>query len=350
VRGALLLGLLLPVAFAQMGWADETTAAKCCDQSSTECRTGQSVGDKGSCTGSQVCVQIADKCKKKHPGVFCSCGTKESNLGVSATTLTFDKKSRKGTLTVSNAGNVPLDLTVTESGETEAFAIHRTHKCKQRTVSAGGARQELRTLSGYSTGIVAPQGCATFRVRFTAKKAGVYSVDLVIQSDATNPPMAASVALLGSLGSPGTLPSTTTSSTTTTTLGSSGCTSCACVSGRYDSPPAVLVNPQFGSAGSETCIDTTVPQLANDCARMPPPAPVSVTAIVYTVGAGATRTQLMTIPSIVGEGIATLFGGTSIAGVFKGTQPVQVCLVAVNQVPATGGETAMVAVSVTWGP
>jgi hypothetical protein len=129
------------------------------------------------------------------------------------------------------------------------------------------------------------------------------------------------------------------------------CTTCPCVSGHYDSPPIVLTNPPFGSAGTQTCIDTTVPQLANDCARMPPPAPDSVTATVDLVDAGGTQTQLMTIPSIVGEGTATLFGGTSVAGVFKGTQPVQVCFVVINQVfgSGAGGQMATVAVSVTWG-
>ena len=92
--------LRTPVALALMlclhanGWADDKTVPGCCDQSSMECRTGQSVGDKGTCTGSDVCVQIADKCKKKHPGVLCSCGAKQSNLGVSSTSLVFDKKTR----------------------------------------------------------------------------------------------------------------------------------------------------------------------------------------------------------------------------------------------------------------
>src|SRR5262245_52445524 len=78
---AMCSSLTMPVAVALLvwlfapGWADDKTAASCCDQSSMECNSGQSVGDKGSCPTTDVCVQIADKCKKKHPGVFCSCGS-----------------------------------------------------------------------------------------------------------------------------------------------------------------------------------------------------------------------------------------------------------------------------------
>jgi len=199
------------------GRADENTAAKCCNTSSTECKTGQSVGDKGSCPGSQVCAQIADKCSKKHPGVFCSCADKEGSLEVSATELTFDKKSRKGSLTVSNAGNVPLDITIVESGDTDSFAVQETRKCKKKRVSPAERRAFRALLAPASTAVVPPQGCVNLRVRFTAKKKGVYSEQVAIQSDANTPPAEASVTLLGVVGNPGTGPTTTTTETTTTT-------------------------------------------------------------------------------------------------------------------------------------
>jgi hypothetical protein len=160
-------------------------------------------------------VQIVDKCKKKHPGVLCSCGTKESSLEVSATVLTFDKKSRKGSITVSNPGNVPLAITLTESGDTDAFALRATRRCRKKP-AAPAERQELRALSTPSSATVSPQGCATLRVRFGAKKQGVYTEQLGIQSDATTPPMSATVALSGSLGTTGTQPSTTTTTTLST--------------------------------------------------------------------------------------------------------------------------------------
>ncbi|HLK11013.1 MAG TPA: hypothetical protein VKW76_06500 [Candidatus Binatia bacterium] len=47
--------LALPCLHAQ-GWAADGPATQCCDKSSMECRTGQNVGDKGSCPGSDVCV------------------------------------------------------------------------------------------------------------------------------------------------------------------------------------------------------------------------------------------------------------------------------------------------------
>src|SRR5262245_46005050 len=102
------VALALVLCLKVTGWATEKPADQCCDQSSMECNTGQNVGDKGSCSGSEVCVQFADHCKKKHPGVFCTCGEKQSSLMLSSTNLIFDKKSRNGSFTVSNAGNVPL--------------------------------------------------------------------------------------------------------------------------------------------------------------------------------------------------------------------------------------------------
>src|SRR5262249_13164729 len=61
------------------------------------------------------------------------------------------------------------------------------------------------------------QGCVSYRVRFTAKKDGVYSEQLDIQSDAVPPPTEATVTLMGAIGNAGTRSSTTTSTTTTTT-------------------------------------------------------------------------------------------------------------------------------------
>jgi hypothetical protein len=201
------------------GSAADETVTNCCDQSATECNSGQNVGDKGSCPGSQVCVQFVDKCKKKHPGVLCMCGDKDSNLGLSSTSLTFDKKSRRAVLTVSNSGNVPLDITILESGDTDAFDISALRRCKKK-ITSPAERPELHALvTSTSTAIVPAQGCTSYRVHFTAKKKGDYSEQLDIQSDAITPPTDAVVTLIGSVGNPGTGSSTTTSipETTTTT-------------------------------------------------------------------------------------------------------------------------------------
>jgi len=221
-RVVMVLVVLIVPLHAKRAAADET-AAKCCDQSSMECNTGQTVGDKGSCPGSQVCVQFVDKCKKKSPGVLCMCGDKTSSLGLSSTNLTFTKKSRRAVLTVSNTGNVPLDITILESGDTEAFDIRATRRCKKKITSPAAREEFPALLASPSTATVPPQGCLSYRVRFTAKKEGVYSEQLDIQSDAIQPPTEAAVTLTGSVGHPGTSTTTTTpSNSTTTTLGSSG--------------------------------------------------------------------------------------------------------------------------------
>src|SRR5437763_6339894 len=65
IRANLILavGLLLALCSAGKAWSQS-----CCDESSTECRSGQKPGDKGSCTGSEVCVLFASECpKKKEP-------------------------------------------------------------------------------------------------------------------------------------------------------------------------------------------------------------------------------------------------------------------------------------------
>src|SRR5262249_55796057 len=152
------VAVALLVSLSTPGWADDKTAASCCDQSSTECNSGQSVGDKGSCptTSTDICVQIVDKCKKKHPGVFCSCGSKDSSLGLSATSLRFTKTSRKASLTLSSDGNVPLDVNFMEFGDTSAFKIHGMRRCQ--------GHRDLLGPDGMSV-TVAPQACAEFRVR-----------------------------------------------------------------------------------------------------------------------------------------------------------------------------------------
>src|SRR5262249_15061230 len=94
-RAVMVLVALIVLLRAKGSAADET-ATKCCDQSSMECNTGQNVEDKGSCPGSQVCVQFVDKCKKKSPGVLCMCGDKTSSLGLSSTNLALQQEAPQG--------------------------------------------------------------------------------------------------------------------------------------------------------------------------------------------------------------------------------------------------------------
>jgi hypothetical protein len=205
LRGNLVLavGLSLSLALAGKAWSQS-----CCDESSTECRTGQNAGDKGSCTGSEVCVQFASECpqKKKHPGVLCNCGTASSSLDVSTTDLSFNRTGQTKSFTVSNpGGNVPLNLTdISDSGETNAFSVAAPSKCKPAAHAPTKAPVAAEADDGSSFSVrqasakIRAGGCLKFKVKLKAHKRGTYTDEVSINSDATELPMDGSVLLFGS--------------------------------------------------------------------------------------------------------------------------------------------------------
>jgi hypothetical protein len=198
----LAVGLLLALSSAGKAWSQS-----CCDESSTECRSGQKPGDKGSCTGSEVCVLFASECPKKkdHPGVFCNCGTASSSMTVSTEELSFNRTGQAKSFTVSNPGDVPLNLTdISDSGDTDAFSVGVPSKCKpaSHAPTKSSVAAEADDGSGFSvrraSAKIPAGGCLTFKVKFKAHKRGFYSDQVSIDSDATEPPTSASVLLFGS--------------------------------------------------------------------------------------------------------------------------------------------------------
>jgi hypothetical protein len=118
-------GFLLLLCQPVRAWADA-----CCDESSTQCRTGQNVGDAGSCTGSDRCVLVASECpdKKKHPGVLCDCGKPSSELKLPASldfeTLNLSEHpSETDRFKVHNPGNVPLNVEACVTAGNDAFSL-----------------------------------------------------------------------------------------------------------------------------------------------------------------------------------------------------------------------------------
>jgi hypothetical protein len=194
--------LALTMSLPAKGWA----ASACCDESGKDCKSGQNVGDKGTCSiAGQVCVEFASECpdKKKHPGVLCDCGKPDSSLSVNPPFgLTFDKTFRNSHFEVSNGGNVPLHIDLMESGDTGKFAVKTPRKCKKKKHAAS----ELEEVDEYSLmkakATVNPKGCISFPVNFKAHKRGIYSDQLDIQSDAIETPNEIFYEFLGTIGKP----------------------------------------------------------------------------------------------------------------------------------------------------
>lgn len=186
--GTVLVGLAVVLGVGASGWADD-----CCDESSTECRASMThVGDKGTCTvAGEVCVQIADHCpaKKKHPGRLCQCGTASSNLGVSKQSVEFDSTHRRDSFMLTNGGNVPVDVTIMPSGDTDAFAISKPKKCKGDS-APGDPTATSVTLHA--------QGCANLKAKFKSHKVGIYSEQFDFSSNALTTPTQ-STTLFGTL-------------------------------------------------------------------------------------------------------------------------------------------------------
>ena len=195
-RGNLVLavGMLLGLFLTNQAWSQS-----CCDESSAQCKSGQKPGDKVSCTVSgEVCVQFASECPKKkdHPGVLCDCGTPSSGMIISPDSLAFSRKSQTKSFAVSNPGNVPLTVDVSDNGDTGAFSVAAPKKCRTPT----HAVSEEEDGSGFSvesaTARIPAQGCLKFRVKFTPHRTGL-DTDLVTLSS-PDPPEEGFVFLEGS--------------------------------------------------------------------------------------------------------------------------------------------------------
>jgi hypothetical protein len=203
---ALLFSLGLAVAVGFMLSLPGHGRAACCDESSMECRTGQKVGDKGSCSVSgEVCVQLAEECpgKDKHPGVLCDCGKPNSSVSLNPQFgLTFDKTFRKDHFTVSNAGNVPLHIQLSELGDTSAFAVKAPRKCKKKNPDTDRVDEADEYALQSVEATIRPQGCLRFPVKFKAHRRDVYSDQLDIKTDALQAPTEVFYDLFGSIGRP----------------------------------------------------------------------------------------------------------------------------------------------------
>jgi hypothetical protein len=192
---ALAAGFMLVLCLPAKGW----TADKCCKDSNEACR-GQNVEDKGACPVGNVCAAII-VCPSKPSEFQCDCLPPASSVSASPTELTFDVTNRVMFFTVTNVeGNIPLHIGLEELGDADEFKVGAPRKCKSAEASPAESEElnDFSLLSASAT--IPPLGCRSFRVKFTARKQGLYSAQVSITSDATETPTKASVSFVGSIG------------------------------------------------------------------------------------------------------------------------------------------------------
>jgi hypothetical protein len=171
-----------------------STVPTCCDESSAECR-GVPLGGKGTCSISgNVCVQLAKKCpgntkKHPHPGVLCDCGAPSTSLKTRPVEEKFTAASRKKTVTVTNTGDVGVQLIGLHISPPDAFLLGGVYPCGHRS------QQHVFTVEALD-----PKGCLKIPVTFTAQTKGAYTGELSFTTDSVGGKSLVSVSLSGSIG------------------------------------------------------------------------------------------------------------------------------------------------------